>query len=165
MPLRRLASGGEAAAQGMGSGCFPLAPLDASLSTRAHALADTHSRNTCSGNEVNVFNCSKDGTAKMAPRELAQQYAELAAVVRSLLPGTQIWGSDSSITGDYFGQCHDYYGNDLFGFNKDLFGQPGWAALLDAHTWHYYSQDSRNETSTAELILSEECEWPAARLP
>ncbi len=113
-----------------------------------------------------MFNCSKEGQegegGKMSPMALAGQYAELAAVVRSLLPGTQLWGSDSSITGDVEGQCHDYYGADIFGFNRDLFAQPGWADLLNAHTWHYYSQDSRNASSTAELILSAEYQ---ARLP
>jgi heparanase 1 len=108
------------------------------------------------GNEVNVFNCSKDGSAKMSPAQLAAQYAEAAAAVRALLPGTRVWGSDSSITGDFEGQCHDYYGEDIFGFNRDLFAQPGWAGLLDGYSWHYYSQDSRNGTSTAALILSDE---------
>ena len=108
------------------------------------------------GNEVNVFNCSKDGAAKMSPAQLAAQYGVAAAAVRALLPGARIWGSDSSITGDVFGQCHDYYGDDIFGFNRDLFAQPGWAGLLDGYSWHYYSQDSRNATSTAALILSDE---------
>lgn len=108
------------------------------------------------GNEVNVFNCSTDGLAKISPAELAAQYATAAAAVRALLPGTRVWGSDSSITGDVVGQCHDYYGDDIYGFNRELFAQPGWSSLLDAHTWHYYSQDSRNETSDAALILSDE---------
>ena len=114
------------------------------------------------GNEVNVFNCSKDGAAKMSPAELASQYATLAATLRRLFPGARLWGSDSSITGDRVGQCWDYYGSDIFGFNRDLFAQPGWASLLDAHTWHYYSQDSRNASSTAALVLSPEYQ---ARLP
>lgn len=113
-------------------------------------------------NECNVFNCSKDGSAKMSPAQLVSQYVTLAALVRTLLPGTQIWGSDSSITGDVFGQCHDYYGDDIFGFNRDLFAIPQFPSLLDAHTWHYYSQDSRNATSTASLILTPEYQ---GRLP
>lgn len=92
----------------------------------------------------------------MSPAQLAAQYAVAAAAVRSLLPGTRIWGSDSSITGDVAGQCHDWYGDDIFGFNRDLFAQPGWADVLDGYSWHYYSQDSRNATSTASLILSDE---------
>lgn len=108
------------------------------------------------GNEVNVFNCSSDNLAKMSASQLAAQYAITAEAVRALLPGVRIWGSDSSITGDVVGQCHDWYGDDILGFNRDLFGQPGFAALLDAHTWHYYSQDSRNSSSTAEFILSDE---------
>ena len=108
------------------------------------------------GNEVNVFNCSKDGSAKMSPAQLAAQYAITAATVRELLPGTRFWGSDSSITGDVVGQCHDYFGDDIFGFNREMFAQPGWSDLIDAYSWHYYSQDSRNVTSTASLILSDE---------
>ena len=92
----------------------------------------------------------------MSPAALAAQYAAAAAAVRALLPGTRVWGSDSSITGDVVGQCHDYYGSDIFGFNRDLFAQPGWAGLLDAHSWHYYSQDSRNATSDAAMIMSDE---------
>jgi len=114
------------------------------------------------GNEVNVFNCSKDGITKMSPAELAAQYATLATYVRKLFPGARLWGSDSSITGDEVGQCRDFYGADLFGFNRDLFSQPGWASLLDAHTWHYYAQDSRNDSSTSALILTPEYQ---ARLP
>ena len=115
------------------------------------------------GNEVNVFNCSTDGLAKISAAELAAQFATAAAAVRALDPGIRVWGSDSSITGDVVGQCHDYYGDDIFGFNRDLFAQPGWAALLDAHTWHYYAQDSRNATSTAALILSDEYQARLAR--
>lgn len=92
----------------------------------------------------------------MSPAQLAAQYATAAAYVRALLPGARLWGSDSSITGDAVGQCHDFFGDDIFAFNRELFAQPGWAGLLDAHTWHYYSQDSRNATSTAELILTDE---------
>lgn len=115
------------------------------------------------GNEVNVFNCSTDGLAKISAAELAAQFATAAAAVRALDPGIRVWGSDSSITGDAVGQCHDYYGDDVFGFNRDLFAQPGWAGLLDAHTWHYYAQDSRNATSTAALILSDEYQARLAR--
>jgi len=115
------------------------------------------------GNEVNVFNCSKDGSAKMSPAQLAAQYAAAAAAVRALDPGIRLWGSDSSITGDAEGQCHDYFGDDIFAFNRELFAVPGWAALLDAHSWHYYSQDSRNATSTAEFILTDEFQQRLAR--
>ena len=114
------------------------------------------------GNEVNVFNCSSDGLAKMSPADLALQYHTLAAAARRLLPGTRLWGSDSSITGDRVGQCWDFYGSDIFGFNRDLLAQPGWAALLDAQTWHFYAQDSRNQSSTAALVLTPEYQ---ARLP
>jgi hypothetical protein len=113
-------------------------------------------------NEANVYNCSKDGTAKLSAPQLAAQYRALAPAVRALLPGVQIWGSDSSITGDEVGQCRDFYGPDLFGFNRDLFAEPGLPALLDAHTWHWYAQDSRNKSSTAALILTPEYQ---GRLP
>ena len=108
------------------------------------------------GNEVNVFNCSTDGLAKMSPAALAAQYAALAERVRALLPGAQLWGSDSSITGDEVGQCRDYFGADLFGFNRALLALPQFSSALDAHTWHWYAQDSRNATSTASLILTPE---------
>lgn len=108
------------------------------------------------GNEVNVFNCSGDSLAPMSAAQLASQYTIAAAAVRALLPGVKIWGSDSSITGDVAGQCHDWYGNDILGFNRDLFAQPGFTNQIDAHTWHFYSQDSRNSTSTAEFIMSDE---------
>jgi hypothetical protein len=108
------------------------------------------------GNEVNVFNCSTDGLAKMSPAQLAAQYATTAAALRALDPGIRLWGSDSSITGDVVGQCHDFFGDDIFAFNREFFAVPGLTSLLDAHTWHYYSQDSRNATSTAEFILTDE---------
>ncbi len=106
------------------------------------------------GNEVNVFNCSgPNSTAKISPAQLAAQYRQL----RAALPAdTELWGSDSSITGDVVGQCHDFYGDDIFGFNRDFLSSEDVPALLSAHTWHYYSQDARNTTSTAEFILTDE---------
>lgn len=108
--------------------------------------------------QVNVFNCSGAGNvANMTAGELAAEYVTLASLVKRILPGTAIWGTDSSITGDIAGQCHSWYGDDLLGFNRDWLADPLQPAqYVSALTWHWYPQSSANATSGIPQMLTYE---------
>lgn len=109
------------------------------------------------GNEVNVFNCSGLGNrANMSAADFAGQYKLLAEMVADTLPMAQIWGTDSSITGDVKGQCHSWYGDDLFGFNRDWLSDPAQpATVTSALTWHWYPQCAINATCDAQCLTQQ----------
>lgn len=71
------------------------------------------------GNESNVYNCS-GSSANISASQIYGQYATLRSTLKSLLPSTQVWGLDPSVTGDVKGQCHSWYGDDLFGYYRDF---------------------------------------------
>jgi len=108
--------------------------------------------------QVNVFNCSGAGNvANMTAGQLAAEYTTLASLVKQIMPGTAIWGTDSSITGDIAGQCHSWYGDDLLGFNRDWLADPLQPAqFVSALTWHWYPQSSANATSGIAQMLTYE---------